>query len=103
MPALWPIVLVAAHTAMGEVPKFNIGPTCRAASANSEMHRPQGACERDEKNARSTLQKKWGSYTVQDRARCTTMVQTGGPPSYVELLTCLQTAAEAAKLPKGKM
>ncbi len=103
MPALWPIVLVAAHTAMGEVPKFNIGPTCRAASANSRVHRPQGACERDEGNARDTLKQHWTSYALADRERCSRMVQTGGSPSYVELLTCLQTAQEAAKLPKGKL
>lgn len=100
MPALWPIVLVAAHTAMGEVPKFDIGPTCRAATADSQIHRPQGACERDEDQARATLQKQWTSYTVAERERCTTMTRTGGSPSYVELLTCLQTATEAAKLPK---
>ncbi len=103
MAALWPIVLVAAHTAMGEVPKLNITPTCRAASTDTQVHRPQGACERDENQARAALEKRWRSYTVAERQRCTTMVLTGGSPSYVELLTCLQTAAEAAKLPQGKL
>ncbi len=102
MAALWPIVLVAAHTVAGEVPKLNITPTCRAASADTQVHRPQGACERDENQARATLEKQWSRYSPAERQRCTTMTLTGGPPSYVELLTCLQTAAEAAKLPKGK-
>lgn len=99
MPALWPIILVAAHAAMGEVPKFNIGPTCQAAQSG-DVHRPQGACERDENQARATLEKQWTTYTVADRERCTMMTRTGGSPSYVELLTCLQTASEAAKLPQ---
>lgn len=100
MPALWPIVLVAAHTAMGEVPKFDIRPTCQAASADSQIHRPPGACEGDENSARAALQKQWSGFPLRERERCATMVQAGGSPSYVELLICLQTAAEAAKLPK---
>jgi len=100
MAALWPIVLVAAHTALGEVPKFDITPTCRASSTDSQIHRPQGACERDENQARTTLEKQWSGYAAADRQRCITLTGTGGSPSYVELLTCLQTAEEAAKLPK---
>ena len=37
-----------------------------------------------------------------DRQHCTSLTQMGGSPSYVELLTCLQIAEEAAKLPKTR-
>jgi hypothetical protein len=101
MSALWPIILVAAHSALAEVPRFDIEPTCRGASvSNSAFKRPQGACERDEQQARDTLRQKWTTFTVAERQRCTTMTEVDGSPSYVELLTCLQTASEAAKLPK---
>jgi hypothetical protein len=103
MPALWPIILVAANTAVAEVPKFNIGPTCGAAAARTGVGRPQGACERDEDRAHATLGQQWRTFPEAERQRCTIMTQTGGSPSYVELLTCLQTAAEAAKLPKTKL
>jgi hypothetical protein len=100
MPVLWPIVLVAAHTALAEVPRFDIEPTCRGASAGSGFQRPQGACERDEQQARNALQQKWTTFSLAERERCTTMTEMDGSPSYVELLTCLQTASEASKLPK---
>ena len=101
MAAFWPIVLVSAHVAAGQVPKLNITPTCRAAEVTSAIKRPQGACESDEKQARTTLEKNWRTYSSAERQRCTELTQMGGPPSYVELLTCLQTAQEAAKLPNN--
>lgn len=103
MAALWPIILVAAHTALAEVPKLNIEPTCKAAAIDNSSGRSQEACLRDERQAEATLKKRWNSFSADERQRCSSMVQTGGPPSYVELLTCLQTAEEAAKLPKSEL
>ena len=67
------------------------------------MHRPQGACERDENQAYNTLKKQWTGFAAASRERCTMLTRTGGSPSYVELLTCLQTAQDAAKLPERGM
>ncbi len=99
MPALWPIVLVAANTALADMPKFSVEPTCRAVAAGAAPQRQQDACLRDEKQARGVLQKQWSGFKLADRQRCAAMTETGGLPSYVELLTCLQTADQAEKLP----
>ena len=103
MPALWPIILVAANTALADMPKFSVEPTCRPVATGATPQRQQDACVRDENQARSVLQKQWSGFTLADRQRCTAMTNMDGLPSYVELLTCLQTADEAAKLPQQKL
>lgn len=103
MALLWPIILVSAHTGLAQVPKFSIDPTCRAANVSDGFKRPQGACKSDERQARATLTKRWRTYSLSERRRCTAMTESGGPPSYVGLLTCLETAKDAAKLPKSKL
>ncbi len=106
MATSWPIVLVAAGalatagTALADVPKLDIGPTCQAAASGSNAPNPKAACEHDENRARGTLEKRWASFPAAERQRCSSLTQMGGSPSYVELLTCLQSAEEAAKLPK---
>lgn len=106
MAPFWPIVLVAAGTlmtaspALAQVPDLDIGPTCRAAAGGSFAKDPKAACERDENRARETLGKLWAGFPADERRRCTSLTKMGGSPSYVELLTCLQAAEEAAKLPK---
>ena len=102
MPALWPIVLVAANTALADMPKFSINPTCKGTTVNSPTAPPKDACKRDEEQARAQLQKQWTSFPVADRQHCASLTQMGGSPSYVELLTCLQIAREAAKLSGDK-
>ena len=57
------------------------------------------SCVRDERNARKALIKSWARFAMQDQTRCTEETNLDGTPSYVELLTCLQLAADARKLP----
>jgi hypothetical protein len=38
---------------------------------------------------------KTGRNTADDKTRCVATVQTGGVPSYVELLSCLETRRDA--------
>jgi hypothetical protein len=83
-----------------QVPALDIGPTCRAAAAGSNAPDAEAGCRRDEDRARANLEPRWASFPQDDRRRCTSLTRLGGSPSYVELLTCLETAAEAAKLPK---
>lgn len=106
MAKFWPIALAAAVTlatagpALAQVPDLDIGPTCRAAASGSNAPDPEAGCKRDENRARAALEERWASFPADERQRCASLVQRGGSPSYVELLTCLETAAEAAKLPK---
>jgi hypothetical protein len=57
------------------------------------------SCIRDERNARKVLVKSWARFASQDQMKCTEETNLDGTPSYVELLTCLQIAADARKLP----
>ena len=54
-----------------------------------------GATRQRASETRSTLQQDWTQYSSIQRSRCTGLVATGGPPSYVELLTCLEMAKHA--------
>jgi hypothetical protein len=82
------------------VPAFDTAPSCRAAAQVA----PEGfnACMKDEQDARTQLASQWQTFIASDRATCTQNETTGGSPSYVELLTCLQMARDARALPADK-
>jgi hypothetical protein len=104
MPALLPVLLLSSQIVLAAdpVPKFDTGPSCRSAGAAAVMAtRNTAACERDENNARATLEKEWSQFTPSDQARCVGLVTLGGGPSYVELLTCLEMANQVKEIPGG--
>ena len=93
------IVLTSQIALVSEVPPaldFSTG--CRVTNQSNQANL-QG-CVRDETAARTTLANTWLQYAVSDRANCSAMATSGGPQSYVELITCLQMAKEAKKLEK---
>jgi len=77
------------------VPTLNVTPSCRAAAVNTPNS--FDSCMRDEQSARSSLEAQWSEFRVTDKASCTQETRSFNA-SYVELLTCLQTARDAAKL-----
>jgi hypothetical protein len=79
--------------------KFDVERTCRAAAVAGLPGRDSAACQRDEQDARSRLEKDWSQYSAAQRSECDGLVTTGGAPSYVELLTCLEMAKQAKELP----
>ena len=102
--ALLPVLLLSSQIVLAAdpVPKFDTGPSCRSAGAAAVMAtRDTAACERDENNARATLEKEWTQFTPSDQARCVGLVTLGGGPSYVELLTCLEMANQVKEIPGG--
>ena len=104
LPALLPVLLLSSQIVLAAdpVPKFDTGPICRSAGAAAVMGtRDTAACERDEINARTTLEKEWSQFTPSDKARCGRLVTQGGGPSYVDLLTCLELAKQVKELPGG--
>jgi hypothetical protein len=109
MSVLLPVMLTAAHLALTaqEVPKLNIEPSCQAAAVGlirQDTHngaRNANACIRDERRARAKLKPQWNTFSSAERARCRQLIRLGGPPSYVELLTCLQTAKAARNFAGG--
>ncbi len=83
------------------VPKLDVAPSCDAAAVSGVDGRTRKGCLDSEDRARAQLEQRWAEFSTGDRARCTGMTRTGGPASYVELLTCLELADAAAKLKTG--
>jgi hypothetical protein len=94
------------------VPKFDIPRGCKVDSAsafdpNAGLNATIKRCVDDEQQAKDQLQTQWSGFAASDRAMCTRETvgekadQNATPPSYVELLTCLQDQQLARKLPKN--
>jgi hypothetical protein len=78
-----------------KVPQFDV-PSCREAQRlDPTQSRAVQSCRDEETGARSELQQQWLSFPAEDRHACTAETETGGLPSYVELLVCLQNAKTA--------
>ena len=98
-PALVAIALGSSLfvTVADDVPAFDVTFGCHAAAVMT----PQGynSCMNDENNARAKLESSWNGFAAADRANCVQDATTGGSPSYVDLLTCLQMAKDVRELP----
>jgi len=103
MPALLPVILTASQLILAaqDVPQFNVEPSCRSAADAiiRQNGRTDKACLRDEQQARDKLKQEWSTFSSADQARCLRLSNSGGGPSYVELLTCLELANAAKQLP----
>jgi hypothetical protein len=100
--------LVADRVA-NRAPAFNTDPTCQGAGTADVGSGPMTAsrltsdhdiCKKKESDARAELDGKWTKYPAADRALCVSSTASGGVPSYVELLTCLEMEQQARQLPK---
>ena len=77
------------------VPRFDITASCGSADKPATgIGRPIEACRNDEEKARNALETRWSGYSVSARRTCTESAEVGGPPSYVELITCLEMAKQ---------
>jgi hypothetical protein len=83
---------VAAAYADGP-PKLNVAKSCNGAA--QATGRAKEACLEDEQMGQSILAKKWSTYRAETKTRCVAIVQIGGVPSYVELLSCLDALQDA--------
>ena len=99
--------------AANDVPDFDVKPSCQSATrAASDLNqagdnlragdRSSDNCVQDEMKAKSTLSDEWTRFKISERQRCARLATLGGLPSYVELLTCLEMAQEAANIPDGR-
>ena len=83
-------------------PKLDVGPSCNAAASYAGLvGRNKGSCMSDESDALNVLNKNWSQYSSFDKTDCVGMVKTGGPPSYVELLSCLEMMRDVAAIRKA--
>ena len=104
MPGFLPIVLTASHFMLvaDTVPKLNVEPSCRAAASaeiSISANRNENSCLKDEATAHDLLAQQWTQYKPQQRANCVSLSSTGGYPSYVEVLTCLEMSKASAEMP----
>jgi hypothetical protein len=90
---------VSVALAAEKPPQLNVGPSCDAGAAHGLNGRNRDACMKEENDAQAKLNGKWKDFNAHQHARCTDLVRMGGPPSYVELLTCLEMAEQARAIP----
>jgi len=95
-----PVALHLIAASGGGVPTLDVGPSCRAAAiAQITITDRMEGCMADEQDAHDQLARAWTKFNVSDRATCVrTMMDF--EPTYTELLTCLEMASNARKLPE---
>jgi len=77
--------------APGVVPKLDMNPTCKAAEEGAVfIGRTKETCMTGENAAHEVLTRHWSQFHKVDKTTCVGKVNVGGPPSYVELLSCLE-------------
>jgi hypothetical protein len=100
------VVAVADHP-----PKFDIARGCKVDSASAfdpkaGMDATIKRCMDDEQKAKDQLETQWSGFVNSDRVMCTTEAVGNKadadvtPPSYVDLLSCIQDQQLVGKLPK---
>jgi hypothetical protein len=77
------------------VPEFDIARSCKldlAATAGLSDDQSTKACVNDKKRALQQLGSQWSKFSAASKAeKCIPQEKIGGTPSYVSLITCLQT------------
>ncbi len=88
--------LYAAVAVADEPPKLDVTTTCNAAAQYAiSAGQDKDACLGDEHTAENTLAQNWSKYSADDKSQCIGTVKTGGPSSYVELLSCIEVLRDA--------
>ncbi len=83
----------------GGPPVLQVVPSCEAAGRGAVvLGRNKEACLADETAAQDTLKQNWAKYAANDKTQCVGMTKTGGPASYVELLSCLEIMRDARQI-----
>jgi hypothetical protein len=98
-PADAPLQAQTTRTRGGGPPILQVGPSCEAAGRGAVvLGRNKEACLADETDAQNTLKQNWSRYTATDKTICSGMTTTGGPASYVELVSCLEILRDAKSI-----
>ena len=93
------IAAQAGFAAAAGPPKLDIRPSCEAAVRFAlTAGRDEKACLDDEHTAQDAVSKSWSQYSADHKTQCVGMVNAGGPPSYVELQSCLEMMRDAATI-----
>ena len=98
-PEIAPTRQQNARAGAGGLPTLDVGPSCDAAGRGAvTLGRDKKACLGDETTAQDTLRQNWSKYAAADKSDCIGMVRTGGPASYVELLSCVEILRDARNI-----
>jgi hypothetical protein len=103
LPSLASLALGATilMTVADRVPRLDVEPGCRAAAKMGDnLDSTFRNCMADEDSARAELEKQWLQFAVALRERCLATTRSGGSPSYVEVLVCLQMGRDADQMEK---
>jgi hypothetical protein len=93
------IGLPAAAAVADSPPKLEVTASCNAAARGAiSAGRDKDSCLADERAAEDTLKQNWSKFSAPDKTQCIGNVKTGGPPSYVELLSCLEVMRDAKEI-----
>jgi len=96
--------LPAASALADGPPTLNVSPSCDAAARGAiSAGRDKEACLLDERAAQDVLAQNWSKYDAADKTQCVGNVKTGGPASYVELLSCLEIMRDAKAIRQGDL
>lgn len=87
------LIIVAEAT-----PAFDVKQACRGAETTGIAGRTLQMCIDSEQAAREQLKKSWSEFSAGDKAQCMGMIKTGVPPSYAELISCLETKRDVREL-----
>jgi LAS superfamily LD-carboxypeptidase LdcB len=81
------------------VPTLKYEQSCReAARADPLQQITAENCMKQEREAQEELGRDWDTFSAADRGHCQRLTTTGGMPSYVEFVTCLQISRDARQL-----
>jgi hypothetical protein len=87
------------------VPKLNVRPSCESPArrivANGHANGSE-TCLKKEREAHGALIKNWSGYVTADKTNCVGKVSHGGPPSYIELLSCLEIRENAREIRQAR-
>jgi hypothetical protein len=97
-------LLSASIAAADGPPQLNVSQSCQAAARGAIIAgRDKEACLVDERLSQDQITKNWSQYAAADKTLCVGMNKTGGPPSYVELLSCLEIMRDAKTVHKDEL
>ena len=91
------IVLIASGP---QIPRFDIEKMCRSTMEDHWDHATMHECRHEERAARDGLQRRWLKIPLSYREQCAGSADEVDP-SYVELMTCIETDVELAKQNAG--
>jgi hypothetical protein len=92
-------LLVRPAPAADGIPQLDVEPSCQAAEgAAMVVGRDGDNCRSDEWAAKAAVARDWDKFSGTDKSHCVALVKTGGPASYVELLSCLEVSRDARRI-----